>query len=226
MKPSHHPNDEIVMRYAAGTLSEGVSLVIGVHMKMCDTCRAHAETFETLGGLVLDTLEPAPMTPDAYAKVLQRIDAIDRMPVAEAESAPKEISPGEIVPGLPIPAHMRGYRIGRWRALAPGLKFSRITAQTKSEAKNDMNVFMLRAAPGTSLPEHGHSGNEYLCVLKGSFTDQAGSHQPGDMAMADADIAHKPNVDMNGECICVVALEGKLRLRSLIGRVLQPVYGL
>jgi len=216
MKPSHHPNDDMIIHYAAATLSEGASLVIGVHMAVCEHCRARTETFEAVGGTILDALEPAQMMPDSYAKVLQRIDA------EEETTLPTPVRESEIVPGLPVPAGLREYRIGRWRTLAPGLKFSRIT----SPAKSDMNVFMLRAAPGTSLLEHGHTDDEYLCVLKGSFTDQDGRHQPGDMAIADADIEHKPIVDRDGECICVIALEGKLRLRSLIGRVLQPVYGI
>lgn len=220
MKPSHHPNDDMIMHYAAATLSEGASLVIGVHIAVCEQCRARVETFEAVGGAILGALGPAQMRPDSYAKVLQRIDAEDETTLP-APARVAEIVP-EIVPGLPVPAGLREYRIGRWRTLAPGLKISRIT----SPAKSSMNVFMLRAAPGTSLLEHGHTDDEYLCVLKGSFTDQAGRHQPGDMAVADASIAHKPIVDQGGECICVVALEGKLRLRSMIGRVLQPVYGL
>jgi putative transcriptional regulator len=216
MKPSHHPNDDIVMRYAAATLSEGPSLVIGVHMAVCGQCRARAETFETVGGVVLNALEPTPMTPDSYAKVLKRIDADEKpaLPTSAAEA--------EIVPGLAVPARLRAYRIGRWRTLAPGLKFSRI----RSPRKSSMNVFMLRAAPGMSLLEHGHTDDEYLCVLKGSFTDQDGRHRAGDMAIASADVEHKPIVDRDGECICIVALEGKLRLRSMVGRLLQPVYGL
>jgi putative transcriptional regulator len=216
MKLSHHPNEEILMRHAAATLSEGVSLVIGVHLEMCEECRAQSRAFEALGGVLLETLEPAQMAPDAYAKVLQRIDAADR------PELPTPVAAAELVPGLPMPTPLRHYRIGRWRTMAPGLKFSRIS----SPADSGMNVFMLRAAPGTSLLEHGHSGDEYLCVLKGSFTDQGGRHQRGDMAIADAHVEHKPSVGMDGECICIVALEGKLRLRSVIGRVLQPVYGI
>lgn len=216
MKPSHHPNDDVMLRYAAATLGEGVSLVIGVHLEMCAECRARAGMFEAVGGVMLEALDPTPMAPDAYAKVLRRVDAIE--PAAQPTHATRT----EIAPGLPVPAQLRNYRIGRWRSLAPGIKFSRIA----TAATNDMNVFMLRAAAGTSLLEHGHSGDEYLCVLKGAFTDQDGQHRRGDMAIADADIAHKPIVDTSEECICIVALEGKLRLRSLVGRVLQPVYGI
>src|SRR5690242_9397366 len=105
MKPSHHPNDEIVMRYAAATLSEGASVVIGVHMSVCEHCRARSQAFEVLGGAILDEIEPAPMMQDGYAKVLQRIDADER------EMMPVPAGGGEIVPGLPVPEGLRKYRI-------------------------------------------------------------------------------------------------------------------
>jgi putative transcriptional regulator len=116
---------------------------------------------------------------------------------------------------------MRGLAIGPWRFLAPGLKISRVTA-----TERETNLFMLRAAPGISLFEHGHTGDEYICVLKGAFADQGGLYTPGDIAVADTGVAHQPRVEKDGECICLVALDGKLKLKSLIGRALQPIFGL
>jgi len=216
MTISHHPNDDMLMRYAAATLGEGPSIVIGVHLTICTECRVRVDAFETLGGAVLETLEPVKMVPDAFAEVLRRIDSEPARPrIAAVASA------DEIAPGLAAPEAMRGLAIGPWRFLAPGLKISRVTS-----ADRDMNLFMLRAQACMSLFEHGHTGDEYICVLKGAFTDQEGLHRPGDMAIADAGIAHQPHVEKDGECICLVALDGKLKLNSLMGRVLQPVFGL
>jgi len=213
---SHHPDDDMLMRYGAATSSEGVSIVLGVHLAVCAECRLRVDAFETLGGAVLETLEPVKMVPDAFAKVLQRIDAEPARPRSAAIA-----STDEIAPGLAVPEAMRGLAIGPWRFLAPGLKISRVTSSDR-----EMNLFMLRAQAGMSLFEHGHTGDEYICVLKGAFTDQDGLHRPGDMAIADAGIAHQPRVEKDGECICLVALEGTLKLNSLMGRVLQPVFGL
>jgi len=214
---SHHPHDELLMRYAAATLNEGPSIVIGVHVAVCADCRARIETFETLGGAVLESLDATPMEPNAFSEVLRRIDS-DSAPRARTRVT---ASSAQIVPGLPVPEAMQDLTIGRWRALAPGLKIGRVTARDP-----ETNLFMLRAAPGMSLFEHGHTGDEYICVLKGAFSDQDGTYGPGDVAIADADIAHQPSVERDGECICLVALEGKLKLNSLIGRVLQPMYGI
>lgn len=216
MKPTYHPTDDILMNYAAATLGEGASLVIGTHLAMCEQCRAFVETCETVGGALLDDLEPTAMTPDAFAKVLRRIDA--------TEGAVRTVRPShaEIEPGLPMPEPLAGYAVEKWRFLAPGFSFARLSPAPQGKTK----VFLLRAKPGAYLPEHGHGGDEFICVLKGSFSDSGGSYNPGDVAVANESVQHKPRVEPDGECICLVALEGSLKLRSLIGRMLQPVLGL
>lgn len=216
MNPSHHPNDETLARFAAATLDEGARLVIGVHLVFCARCHETVKTLEAVGGALLDSLDPTLMTTDAFASVLQRLDLPSQLGVARAAA------PRELVPGLALPEILRTREIGAWRTLAPGLKLSRV----KTHDPDGLNVFFLRAAPGMSLMEHGHEGDEYICVLKGVFVDQGGRRGPGDMALADANVMHTPRVEMDGECICLVALEGKLRLKSLIGRVLQPVFGI
>ncbi len=216
MTPTHTPSDETLMRYAAGTLGEGPALVVGVHMSLSPISRARAETFEAIGGTMVETLAPSTITPDAFAKVLRKIDE-------PAPAAPRhEPRSAELVPGLAVPAPLRRYEIGPWRFLAPGLKISRIRTGRRENSK----VLLLRAAPGTYLPAHGHGGEEYICVLKGSFSDQTGRYGPGDLAEADDALDHKPRVDSETECICLASIEGGLRPHSLIGRLLQPLFGL
>ena len=204
------------MSYAAATLGEVAALVIGTHVSLCETCHAYVETCEALGGALLDDLEPANMAPDAFAKVLQEIDSESRKAIMRR--SPRT----EIVPDLPLPEMLDGYAPEKWRFLAPGLRYARIATKTS----DNNTLFLLRATPGAFLPEHGHNGDEFICVLKGSFSDNGGRYVPGDLAVADASIQHKPRVELDGECICLVALEGGLRLRSVVGRMLQPVLGL
>ena len=40
------------------------------------------------------------------------------------------------------------------------------------------------------------------------------------------DVEHQPVVDKDGECICLAAMEGKMRFKNVIGRTLQPVCGI
>ena len=204
------------MRYAAGTLGQGPALVVGVHACLSPQTRARAQIFEAIGGAMVESLDPSSMKPDAFAKVIRRIE--------EPSPAALRAAPGltELVPGLAVPEPLRRYEIWPWRFLAPGLKVSRV----KMGAEEKSTVLLLRAAPGTYLPEHGHGGQEYICVLKGSFSDQTGRYGPGDLAEADDALDHKPRVDSENECICLAAIEGGLRLHSLVGRLLQPLFGL
>jgi putative transcriptional regulator len=62
-------------------------------------------------------------------------------------------------------------------------------------------------------------------VLKGSFSDARGRYGPGDLDEADDDVQHQPIVDNDGECICIAALEGQMKLRGFFGRLIQPLIG-
>jgi putative transcriptional regulator len=83
-------------------------------------------------------------------------------------------------------------------------------------------VFLLRSGPGTRMLEHAHTGFEMTCVLSGAFS-QAGAHfGPGDFDLGDETVDHEPVVDKGQDCICLVAMQGNLRLKGLLGRIVQP----
>ena len=46
--------------------------------------------------------------------------------------------------------------------------------------------------PGTSVPLHSHNGKEYILVLDGSFCDEYGEYNKGDMQINDQKIKHNP----------------------------------
>ena len=55
---THHIPDHLIRAYAAGSLSQGFSLVVATHVSQCDDCRAQLEAEECAGGAVLDALSP------------------------------------------------------------------------------------------------------------------------------------------------------------------------
>jgi putative transcriptional regulator len=70
--------------------------------------------------------------------------------------------------------------------------------------------------------EHTHTGIEMTCVLSGSFSHEGGHYGPGDFDLGDETIDHQVLVDPGEDCICLVAMQGDLRLNGLIGRLVQP----
>ena len=51
----HHLNEDVLMAYAAGTLPEAFNLIVAAHVSLCDTCRAAAESYDAVGGALLET---------------------------------------------------------------------------------------------------------------------------------------------------------------------------
>ncbi len=86
-------------------------------------------------------------------------------------------------------------------------------------------AWLVRVAPGQSLPDHGHRGWEATCVLAGGFTDVTGAYGPGDVAETDGTVMHQPVAGRREACICLIAWEGRLRMRGLLARLVQPLMG-
>jgi putative transcriptional regulator len=122
-----------------------------------------------------------------------------------------------------MPLALRSY-VGRhlgaleWRMLLPGLEQCRIARDERGEAS------FLRCRPGKAIPAHTHGGLEAVLVLQGGFRDQNGHHAPGDIAVADGTIDHRPVADHAVECIIFVVQEAPVRLTGPFGRVVQRLF--
>jgi putative transcriptional regulator len=217
MTLKRHPSDESLLRYAAGSLSAGPSLVVAAHLEVCPTCRAQVTKFERLGGAFLADTTREPMRADALGRVLERLD--ETRPATS--SAPDLKPPRRADLGMALPASLRDCEIGPWRWLGPGFRWSRITVPGSPDAR----VMLLRGRPGLQLPAHGHTGEEFTLILKGWLFDDRGAYGPGDFDEAGDDIDHQPVVGPDGECICLAALDGDTRLHSRLGRWLRPLVG-
>ena len=85
---------------------------------------------------------------------------------------------------------------------------------------------LLRIGAGRAMPEHGHGGEEITMVLMGAYVDHMGRFAAGDVADLDEDIEHRPVVEQDGDCICLVATERPTRFKSLAARIMQPFVGI
>jgi putative transcriptional regulator len=208
---THHPSELTLARLASGTLGAGPQLVVATHLCGCGQCRGRLRSFEAVGGAMLDAAPPARLSPDAFARALERLD----------EAGPRAEAPPRVLhPDLPPP--LNAYDIGPWRFVYSGFWWRRL----KLPEAPDANVIMLKAAAGEPVPRHSHSGTEYTQVLAGSFTDSLGQYRAGDCIEMDEEVVHQPIVDRDGECVCLAAFDGRLRLSGWIGRLIQPLIGI
>ena len=215
----HHPGDEWLVALAAGRLESGPALVIDAHVEGCAHCRERVRHYETLGGALLETLEPALLAPEALARTLAAIDNVPAPGIAPVRPpTPKPPLP----PGIAWPRSLRDCSVMRWRWLGPGMRWSRVTLPHDPAA----NVFLLRIGAGKCLPRHTHSDVELTQVLCGSFDDGRATFAQGDFDAADGTIRHQPVVHSGAECICLASVRGKVLFDGAIARLFGSMVGM
>ena len=217
MKAGHHPSDETLQAIAAGTLANGPALVVAAHLAGCPDCRAAIGHFEAVGGALIDVLPPTSMSADALDRALAAIEREEAEPVRRPQPARRAT-----IDGIALPGPLSAADVGGWHWLGPGIRFSRVRMADAPDA----NIILLRVAPNTRIPEHGHTGTEFTHVLQGTLCDGARRYLPGDLMEAGAELEHEPCAGPEGDCICLAAVDGKLRLNSFLGRLIQPFVGI
>ena len=205
----HHPSDETLAAFAGGTLNSGRSVVIASHVERCADCRRFVRAIEQAAGAMLEDINPTPLVSNALQRTLRRLD--EPVPAVSAARTVPDDEPG-------LPASLRGYRRGSWRWIGFGVRMQSIDVPNSGNVR----VFLLKGAPGIKLPQHTHTGSELTSILAGSFSHERGCFAAGDFEDADDDVEHRPIVGSDEECLCLVALEGQLRLTGFVGTLLNP----
>lgn len=204
--PRHHISDDILLAHAAGNLNAAFGLVVSTHLSVCADCRARLRTHEGIGGLLIENLPPAELAANSFDKVLARL-----------ETPP--------APSTPTP-HLRDNLLDgggiRWTHIGSGIK----QAPLSGFDENSGTLRLLSIAPGTTVSAHSHAGTELTLVLTGSYMDELGRFQAGDLADLDEDTTHQPIADSDDACICLVATEGRLKFSGLLPRLIQPLIGI
>lgn len=205
---NHHIPDAMLAAYASGSLAQPFALVVAAHVSICRECRAGLSAHQSAGGAVLEALDAVAVSADMKAHLLARLD---RPHTPEPVHKRQGAYPGPVMEAL------KG-RPPRWKALGTGVR------QDILMAGNSGSVRLLYIPPGQSVPDHSHSGLEMTLVLQGSFSDQTGRFGVGDVEVAGEDLDHTPIADPGVACICLAATDAPLRFRSLIPRLLQPLF--
>jgi putative transcriptional regulator len=205
---THHTPDAMLAAYAAGSLPAPFALVVAAHVSLCTQCRAALGAHQTVGGVILETTATQGLSAGLKENVLARLDA-----PTEPETVHGRWG---VFPG-PVMAALNGAP-PRWKPLGMGVR------QTILEADRHGSARLLFIPPGQAVPDHGHNGLELTLVLQGSFSDATGHFGVGDLEIADQDLQHIPTADPGAPCICLAATDAPLRFRSLLPRMLQPLF--
>lgn len=210
----HHLPKSLLMAYAAGNLPEAFNLIVATHISMCDECRAELESYDAVGGTLLDTCDAKPMGANSLIEVMARIG--DGEPAKEIRLP----EPDNDVPG-PLSDYIGGAFTGvKWRALGGGVRHAVIGTSGKATAR------LLHIPAGMKLPDHGHNGLEATLVLQGAFSDEDGRYGRGDIEVADEETDHTPIAEEGEDCICLAVTDAPLKFNSWIPRIAQPFLGI
>jgi putative transcriptional regulator len=211
MSVVHHPDEALLLDYAAGVAGEAESLVVATHVALCPKCRADQSIMETVGGSFLSALEPAAMGQGALNAALARLDGVET------------VKPSTAVAG-DVPAPLRpfiGADLGRvrWRPVTRGLSYRILMSRGRSR------VYLTKSKPGSGIGLHTHHGNELTLVLSGGFTDEMGSYTVGDLVHTTPEVNHTPIADDDGDCITLAMTDAPLRFRNIGAGLVARIFG-
>ena len=230
-----HPDSDLLVEYAAGSLSFAPCISVTTHLQYCATCCHSVESLKEIGGNMLDAGESMPVSDDLLDKILSCIEATADEDLSAKGSdinhangsntnhakgstaAPKRAVEDPIARDLPdYVRDLLPTRELNWRKLSSSLKVAPLSV---GEDKYELALHRINA--GGKAPSHDHTGQEITVVLKGSFSDEDGVYQPGDFIVRHPGDKHRPFAARNEECICLSVLEAPIRLTG-IKRIFNP----
>lgn len=219
MKIQHHPDDATLMSFASGSLHEALAAVVAAHVAMCPHCQRELRLMERIGFACFRELPDEDLghpTPVARLKALEADPLTAGAPTLVGDTGASTVpSPLRRLIGSDLDAI-------RWKSMGPGVWSHQLPLS--AGATGDLRL--LKVAAGRAMPEHGHGGAELTLILRGAYRDRFGRFAAGDIADLDEDVEHRPIVEADADCICVVASEEKARFKGLISRIVQPLTGM
>ncbi|MCH1492527.1 MAG: ChrR family anti-sigma-E factor [Luminiphilus sp.] len=206
----HHPSNDCLMEHAAGSLPVAQAACVSAHLSYCERCRRTDSQLKTVGGALLERLDPIPVSEALLDTVLARLE--DPVPLTyTGQTAAAEL------PSLLQRLINGDFSQLVWKRITRSLSISYL-----STGDTNYEFALYRIAAGGRIPEHTHGGGEMTLVLEGGFSDGRDSYHPGDFIYRDAEDKHAP-VALDGEdCICLAVLDAPLRFTGWKHRWLNP----
>ena len=179
--------NELIFDYSSGNLGEAKSLFTSMYLYLNSIASKKSLLFENILAENLNEID------EVSPKKLKYTDCIKN----KTENTNKK----KITDSFnPLSSLLDNKNIN-WKLIYKGFKEYSLPITDKDSIK------LIKMDPGTSVPLHSHNGKEYILVLDGSFYDEYGEYNKGDMHINDQQIKHNPTAcDKNG-CVCLTITE-------------------
>ena len=178
--------NELIFGYSSGNLGEAKSLFTSMYLYLNSVAAKKAFIFDNMLAENFKDLE------GAVIKNLKYTDCINNT---------KTIKPKVNKSKNPLNNIIGDLSYINWKSIYNGFKEFSIPVRDNDSVK------LIKMDPGTSVPLHSHNGKEYILVLEGSFCDEYGEYNKGDMQINDQQIKHNPVACKNDGCICLSITE-------------------
>jgi anti-sigma factor, putative, ChrR family len=213
---------DMLSAYASGSMRPALRVLVETRMTLLRDVASPFAISDAVGGACLSAETPSDLKPDAFDEIMKRIDGGPSTPrhhVSAAKAAGKAVA--ELL-GLPEP--LREYALlsaskRGWRFAGPGLRIMPLLIPGDDDAE------LIRIEPGFGAPTHTHRGQECTLVLSGAFADERGAYYPGQIAVADPNVVHRPRAIGDHACLCMAVKDAPLEFTGALG-LLQKAFSI
>ena len=192
--------NELIFDYSSGNLGEAKSLFTSMYLYLNSIAAKKASIFENLLAKNFNEIEGVKL------KKLKYTDCIK-----SGESS----NQNRILSNNPLNHLIGNFNQVNWKTIYKGFKEFNIPVNDNDSVK------LIKMDPGTSVPLHSHNGKEFILVLDGSFCDEYGEYNKGDMQINDQKIKHNPTACNSNGCICLSITENDVVFFGKFGSVLN-----
>ncbi len=222
----HHPDDNLLVEYANGTLDTAQAIAVKAHLHFCTKCQQNVKRIEQIGGAMLDILEPEALGTDSFDKLMDSLDKLAlESPKGNIVETPQSPKLGKEAEDLakqygPLPkivSKMINNQSLKWKYVNSSLQTRHLVA-----GQTTHQVSLQKINAGGIAPEHDHRGTEMTVVLKGSFSDKQGIYQEGDFIIKGPGDIHQPISARNEDCLCLSVESAPVKLTGFFGRIINP----
>ncbi|MGH1371051.1 MAG: ChrR family anti-sigma-E factor [Cellvibrionaceae bacterium] len=221
---THHPSADYLAAFSAGTLSFSQAICVSAHIEHCSQCRTDVKRLNQVGSELLEHLQPAQVSESLKQSVM---DAIDREVSSDRVQASRQAPQANALNSSThrqVPKCLQrlvpdGFSKLGWKRLSPSIHAAKLCSDV-----NGSKVEMIKIQPGGQVASHNHTGEEITLVLTGSFSDNNGNYQAGDIIFRNKDDRHhKPIASQDSECICLTAVESPIQFTGFFARLFNPL---
>ena len=192
--------NELIFGYSSGNLGEAKSLFTSMYLHLNTLASKKASIFDNMLAQNFYELEGIGLKKLKYTDCIKSSDS-------EKQNENKSLNPLNYL--------VRDFNNIDWKTVYKGFKEFNIPVNDKDSIK------LIKMDPGTSVPLHSHNGKEYILVLDGSFCDEYGEYNKGDMQINDQQIKHNPTACASDGCICLSITENDVVFFGKYGSALN-----